>query len=92
MFHYLHDTFLFFVQLPDDQYVGLNNNVIFYTLLWFSVALTIVVVKKLSKRFNIQGQYNFYSIERGIEDTAISPAKTDRNERELKRNKKNIIN
>ncbi|MCD6177322.1 MAG: hypothetical protein J7K29_05755 [Candidatus Cloacimonetes bacterium] len=60
-------------------------------MLWVSVALTIVVVKKLSDKYKIQGDYDFYSIEGGIEDTAISLAKTDQNERELKRNKKILL-
>ena len=91
VFHYLHDTFLFFVQLPDGQYVGFNDNAIFYSLLWFSVALTIVVVKKLSEKYKIQGNYDFYSIEGKIENTDVSSAKTDQNGKELMRNKRILL-
>jgi len=91
IFHYLHDTFLFFVQLPDGQYEGFSDNAIFYSFLWLSIAFTIIVIKKISERFKIQGGYDFYSIEGGIEISDISPAKTDRNEREIRRNKKILI-
>ena len=63
IFHYLHDTFLYFVQLPDGVYTGFKENAIFYSLLWAAFGLAIAVTKRLSERFNIQGNYNFYAKE-----------------------------
>lgn len=63
IFHYLHDTFIFFVQLPDDKYVGFTSNAIFYTTLLFSVILTMLITKKLVERLNIQGNFDFYAVE-----------------------------
>jgi membrane protease YdiL (CAAX protease family) len=63
IFHYLHDTFIFFVQLPDDKYIGFTNNAVFYITLLISVILTMLITKKLVERFNIQGNFDFYAVE-----------------------------
>ena len=34
VFHFLHDALLFFVQVPGGEYQGLQENVLFYSLLW----------------------------------------------------------
>lgn len=90
-FHYLHDTFLFFVQLPEGQYQGFSDNAIFYSFLWLSVALTVLVIKRMSERFSIQGSYNIYSVETRKEDTDTDSSEICRNNRELKKNKKILL-
>jgi hypothetical protein len=92
VFHYLHDTFLFFVQLPDEKYMGLSNNAIFYSFLFVAIGFTILIAKRLSERFNIQGNYDFYSIELGeINENNIKSSKTNSKEREIKTNKRMLL-
>jgi len=61
IFHYLHDTFLFSVQIPGGDYVGFKDNALFYTLLWISIGIIIVFTKYLSQKFQIVSEYKFYS-------------------------------
>lgn len=62
VFHYLHDTFLFAVQLPGGEYAGFRDNLLFYIGLWTSVLLCMAMVKLLVERFRIVSPYDFYAI------------------------------
>jgi membrane protease YdiL (CAAX protease family) len=64
IFHYLHDTFLFTVQLPDGEYVGFQENALFYAALWLSILAVVGVAKKLSENYHIVNEYDFYEEER----------------------------
>jgi len=66
IFHYLHDTFLFFVQLPDGEYSGFRDNALFYGALWITTVLSVAFVKKLSEQYSIVSDYDFYAINSGI--------------------------
>jgi len=68
VFHYLHDTFLFSVQLPGGEYFGFRDNLLFYIGLWTSVLLCMAMVKLLVERFRIVSPYDFYAIHGKIED------------------------
>ncbi len=63
IFHFLHDTFIFAVQLPDEQYVSFQDNLFFYATLWFSVLLVVFVIKRLVEKYNIINEYDFYQEE-----------------------------
>jgi len=91
VFHYLHDTFLFFVQLPDGVYEGFKDNALFYASLWSGVALSIIVIKRISERFNICGDFDFYNI--GNQNQSDDPRKTDEdiNKRKEQNTKKILI-
>lgn len=91
VFHYLHDTFLFFVQLPEGQYQGLSDNAVFYSFLWLSVALAVLVTKRMSERFSIQGSYDIYSVEARKENADTGSAETLKNNKELKKSKKILL-
>lgn len=91
VFHYLHDTFLFFVQLPDDQYNGFDDNALFYTFFWMGILLTIVITKKLCERFHIKGSYTIYGIEGQKEKDSIRPNKGEKKEKSNKKNKKILL-
>jgi len=71
VFHYLHDTFLFAVQLPGGEYFGFRDNMFFYAGLWTSVLLCMVMVKLLVERFRIVNPYDFYAIHGGSEDERL---------------------
>lgn len=60
IFHYLHDTFLFAVQLPDGKYIGFQDNALFYAVLWLSILAVVGVTKQLSKNYHIANVYDFY--------------------------------
>lgn len=64
IFHYLHDTFLFAVQLPDGKYVGFQENALFYAALWLSILAVVGVAKKLSENYHIVNGYDFYKEKR----------------------------
>jgi membrane protease YdiL (CAAX protease family) len=64
--HYVHDTFLFAVQLPGGDYFGFQDNIFFYAGLWISVALCVIMVKLFVERFNIISPYDFYTIHSGV--------------------------
>jgi membrane protease YdiL (CAAX protease family) len=68
VFHYLHDTFLFAVQLPGGEYAGFRDNLFFYAGLWTSVLLCMAMVKLLAERFRIVSPYDFYAIHGGVGD------------------------
>jgi len=63
IFHYLHDTFLYTVQLPDGIYEGTNDNLLFYAMFWLSLGLTLFFIKNLSEKFNITVPYCYYDSE-----------------------------
>lgn len=87
VFHYLHDTFIFFVQLPEGQYEGFNDNVLFYIIFWFAIGITILVTRKISERFFIQSGHILYAVE--VTDKALSaePVPIDKKAKTLKSNK-----
>jgi hypothetical protein len=60
VFHYLHDTFLFSVQIPGGDYTGFKDNALFYSVLWISIGLVILVTKHLSEKYQIVNKFNLY--------------------------------
>ena len=87
IFHYLHDTFIFFVQLPDDKYIGFTNNAVFYITLLISVILTMLITKKLVERFNIQGNFDFYAEEGFDKNNTNETKSSDKKKNRTKSNK-----
>jgi membrane protease YdiL (CAAX protease family) len=63
VFHYLHDTFLFSVQIPGGEYIGFRDNALFYSILWISIGVVIIITKQLSEKYHIINKYNFYKEE-----------------------------
>jgi membrane protease YdiL (CAAX protease family) len=62
VFHYLHDTFLFFVQLPEGEYSGFRDNALFYAGLWAATALAVVCIKVLADTYSIVSERDPYSL------------------------------
>jgi membrane protease YdiL (CAAX protease family) len=63
VFHYLHDAFVFFVQLPSDAVTSTVEKLIFFGLLWVMVGVTCLLVKILAERFNIRAGKELYLVE-----------------------------
>lgn len=68
VFHYFHDALLFFVQLPGDVPVSVEENLLFYGLLWLMVGvgcvITSVVVNKMENPKTVE-LYQLESIKAG---------------------------
>jgi len=62
VFHFLHDAFLFFVQVPDGVYNGLHENVVFYGILWLMVGAGCFIIWYATERLNIRGESELYSL------------------------------
>lgn len=60
VFHYLHDTFVFFPQLPEGEYSGFRDNALFFGGLWVGTALVVVSVKILAERWSIVSDFDLY--------------------------------
>jgi len=62
VFHFLHDAFLFFVQVPGGVYKGLQENVVFYSLLWAMVGGACVSIWYASERLNVRAERQLYQV------------------------------
>lgn len=60
VWHYLHDAFLFTVQLPDGVYTGVAENVAFFGILWLGVGVACVVTKLAADRFGVRAPQSLY--------------------------------
>ena len=63
VFHYFHDAFLFFVQLPDGVYSGTKDNAVFYGLLWLMVGIGCLITKLSSEMLGIRASTPIYILE-----------------------------
>jgi hypothetical protein len=64
VFHYFHDAFVFFVQLPGGIYTGLVDNAIFYGFLWLMVGIGCVVSKLAADKCGVRAATELYRLER----------------------------
>jgi membrane protease YdiL (CAAX protease family) len=62
IFHFLHDSFLFLVQLPDGAYNGLTENVLFYSLLWLMVGVGCLVTKVAADKLGVTAPRDLYRV------------------------------
>jgi membrane protease YdiL (CAAX protease family) len=60
IFHYLHDAFLFVVQLPDGLYKGFTDNAVFYIGLWIMVGIGILITKIATDKLQVQAKEPLY--------------------------------
>ena len=65
LFHYLHDAFLFLVQLPSRAYTGSIDDVLFFALLWSMVGLGCLITKVAAERFEVRASTELYTLESG---------------------------
>jgi membrane protease YdiL (CAAX protease family) len=63
MFHYLHDAFLFFVQLPGGVYTGPMENAVFYAALWSLMGLGCLITRFAAERFKVRAPTELYAFE-----------------------------
>jgi membrane protease YdiL (CAAX protease family) len=61
LFHWLHDSFLFVVQLPDGEYAGVTDNLYFYFSLWLFIGLLLLTLRVAGRRFTPDGIHDIYA-------------------------------
>lgn len=62
VFHFLHDAFLYFAQVPGGNYVGWQENLMFYAALWLMVGVACGVIWYASKRLHVRGEDELYVV------------------------------
>jgi hypothetical protein len=65
LFHYLHDAFLFLVQLPSSAHTGFIDDMLFFALLWSMVGLGGLVTKVATEKFEVRASAELYTLENG---------------------------
>lgn len=60
VFHFLHDSFLFFVQVPEGVYMGVGENMTFYAMLWLSVGIGCLLIWFAGEYLQVQGEHDLY--------------------------------
>jgi len=65
LFHYLHDAFLFLVQLPSGAFTGFIDDILFYALLWSMVGLGCLITKVATEKFEVRASTELYTLESG---------------------------
>lgn len=63
VFHYLHDAFLFFVQLPRGVHMGPMENAVFYAALWSMMGLGCLITRFAAERFKVRAPTELYALE-----------------------------
>jgi membrane protease YdiL (CAAX protease family) len=64
VFHYFHDAFLYFVQLPGGISTGVVDNAMFYGLLWLMVGVGCVITKLAADAWGVRAATELYRLER----------------------------
>lgn len=62
VFHFLHDAFLYFVQVPEGTFIGLRENVIFYACLWSMVGLGCLIIWFAAERLHVRADRELYVV------------------------------
>jgi len=62
VFHFLHDSLLYVVQVPGGKYIGLSENLAFFVALWVMVGVACSVVKVATERFGVQSGTELYEV------------------------------
>ncbi len=91
IFHYLHDTFLFAVQLPDGVYSGFKDNAVFFGAFWVSIFVAVIFIRRAAERFHISGDYDLYGLGEQNQSRAITETKLDKKERSERRTKRMLL-
>jgi membrane protease YdiL (CAAX protease family) len=69
IFHFIHDAFLFVVQLPEGRYEGIVDNLIFYFSVWIGMGVIILVIKILAEKVGKPLPSKIY--QNALNDTSI---------------------
>jgi len=78
VYHYLHDSFLFFVQVPGAEYHGFADNVTFYSFLWAAMLINILIITLFTEKYGLKGQNGFFASAE-VNDNCRLPFSNTRN-------------
>jgi len=62
IYHFLHDAFLFVVQVPREVALSNTQNAVFFVSLWVAVGVGCLITKVSAERFGIQEKEELYKI------------------------------
>jgi membrane protease YdiL (CAAX protease family) len=65
VFHFLHDVFLLFVQVPDGSSTGFGDQATFFAALWIGVGIACLFVKVAADKLGVQAQAELYQVAQG---------------------------
>ena len=68
VFHFLHDALLFFVQVPEGEYLGFTENMSFYVALWIMVGVACLLIRVAAEKFGVQAQAELYQVEQNLSE------------------------
>ncbi len=60
LFHFLHDAFLFVVQVPGEVVLSNTQNAVFFISLWAAIGIGCLVTKVSTERFSVQEKEELY--------------------------------
>jgi membrane protease YdiL (CAAX protease family) len=63
VFHFLHDSLLFFVQVPKGVHKVLGDNVLFYLMLWSMVGIGCLATKFAADKFKVCASTDLYTLK-----------------------------
>lgn len=62
VFHYFHDTLLFFVQSPGSEHFSVQQHALFYGGLWIMVGIGCLITEVASQRLQIRAEDELYQV------------------------------
>jgi membrane protease YdiL (CAAX protease family) len=63
VFHFIHDAFLFLVQVPDSAHNLFVENVVFFAALWMMTGVACLLARVAAERLGVQADKELYQIE-----------------------------
>ena len=62
VFHFLHDSLLYVVQVPGGDYFGLRENLAFFVALWVMVGVACLVARVAAERLGVRSEAELYEV------------------------------
>ena len=62
VYHFLHDAFIFVVQVPSEVSLSNTQNALFFVSLWVAVGVGCLIIKISAERFGVQEKEEIYKI------------------------------
>jgi membrane protease YdiL (CAAX protease family) len=62
VFHFLHDSLLYVVQVPGGEYFGLRENLAFFVALWVMVGVACLVARVAVERLGVRSEAQLYEV------------------------------
>lgn len=84
IYHYIHDAFLFFFQLPDGEYHGFVDNFTFYAFFWSAMLVNILLIVLFTEKTAVRGQHAIYCINGVTDDMVFKPGMQRQSKKESK--------